>query len=215
MILDPDTVRSNLLTYTDTAFALLPRLDNPTILDAGCGTGVPTVRLAELSGGTVVALDTNPVALLRLAEKIRQKGLVGRVTLVNCAIEHMPFVKKVFDVIWAEGAIAHLGFAPATRLLGEYLKDGGFLVVHDDAADVLQKISTIHGAGFSLMGFFLLAENVWWEQYYRHLASAVEGAVTVRPPHDLGRIRTELEQFGREPERFQSAFFIMRKSRCT
>jgi hypothetical protein len=33
----------------------------------------------------------------------------------------------------------------------------------------------------------------------------------VRPPHKLSVIQKELEQFRIEPNRFQSAFFVMRK----
>jgi SAM-dependent methyltransferase len=212
MILDPDTFRANLLKYTDLAFGLLPKIERPTILDAGCGTGVPTIRLAELCDGKVVALDTDQAALRRLAEKLAQKGLSNRVTLVNCPIEKIPFVKETFDVVWAEGSISRLGFKAAKDILGQYLKHGGFLVVHDDANGYLEKICTVESAGFSLLGFFHLSDRVWWDQYYKHLESALASADSVRPPHELSAILKELQQFRIEPNRFQSSFFVMRKS---
>jgi len=36
--LNRDSVRANLLSYTRKAFSFLPKLDNPRILDIGCGT---------------------------------------------------------------------------------------------------------------------------------------------------------------------------------
>jgi SAM-dependent methyltransferase len=211
-MLDPDSFRSNLLKYTTLAFTLLPRMDKPSILDAGCGTGVPTIRLAELSDGMIVALDTDQIALDRLAQKLRHKGLLNRVTLLNCRLEKMPFNKEVFDIIWAEGSISHLGFKTAKEMLGKHLKIGGFLVMHVDANNYLEKISIAGSTGFSLLGFFLLSERVWWDEFYKHLESALVGTHSVCPPFKLSEMQKELEQFRIEPKRFQSAFFIMRKA---
>jgi SAM-dependent methyltransferase len=211
VILDPDIFRNNLLKYTTLAFGLIPKIDKPTILDAGCGTGVPTVRLAELCDGRIVALDTDQIALDRLSEKLVQKGLSNRVKLLNCPIEKMPFDKGTFDVVWAEGSISHLGFKAAREILGMYLKSGGFLVLHDDANGYFEKIHSVQNAGLSLVAFFLLSDRVWWDEYYKHLELALRDADSVRPPHKLSVIQKELEQFRIEPNRFQSAFFVMRK----
>lgn len=212
MILNPDTYRSNLLAYTTLAYNVLPRTQKPSILDAGCGTGVPTIHLAEISEGTIVAIDINPQALAVLAGKVADKGLSHRITLKQCAIEMLPFDRDSFDIVWAEGSIAHLGFTTAGEILGKHLKPGGFLVIHDDAGDFLQKLSAVPGMGFSLLGLLLLSEDVWWNEYYRHLGSAVADAGEATPPHTLSGIRKELELFRAEPNRFQSAFFIMKKT---
>lgn len=45
---------------------MLPRLDNPRIMDVGCGTGVVTIELARLSGGSIVGVDTDKLALDKL-----------------------------------------------------------------------------------------------------------------------------------------------------
>ncbi|MBU7032610.1 MAG: class I SAM-dependent methyltransferase, partial [Theionarchaea archaeon] len=42
---------------------MLPALDNPHILDIGCGTGEPTLELARLSEGIITAVDINQRAL--------------------------------------------------------------------------------------------------------------------------------------------------------
>lgn len=211
MILDPDVLRDNLLKYTALAFGLLPKIDRSVILDAGCGTGGPTICLAELTKGIIVALDTDQRALARLAEKLTQKGLSNRVMVLNGAIEKMPFHEAAFDIVWAEGSISHLGFAAAKEILGRYLRSGGFLVLHDDAAGYSEKLQTAQTGGFSLHAFFLLSDAVWWDEYYRHLDHALTHTDSVRPPHELGALRKELEHFKIEPSRFQSAFFVMRK----
>ena len=41
-----DAVRERLSKFTAKAFQMLPKLDRPRILDVGCGSGVPTLKLA-------------------------------------------------------------------------------------------------------------------------------------------------------------------------
>lgn len=213
MILDPDTFRAHLLKYTTLAYSLLPKLDSPRILDAGCGTGVPTVHLAEISGGTIVAIDTDSAAIAKLAEKLTHKGLSNRVQLINAPMENLPFDKESFDIVWAEGSISHLGFEAALRLLGTYAKVGGFVVLHDEAGDYMHKISTVKATGYVLLGFFLLSHIVWWDEYYKHLDVSLASADSVCPPHALDAIEKELEDYSKDPRRFQSAFFVTKRTR--
>ena len=46
-----DSVRTNLLEFTKTAFKMLPPMENPSILDIGCGTGIQSIELAQLCNG--------------------------------------------------------------------------------------------------------------------------------------------------------------------
>jgi len=46
-----DGIRKHLLKYTRKAFRMLPHVDNPRILDIGCGSGFPTLELAEAEPG--------------------------------------------------------------------------------------------------------------------------------------------------------------------
>ncbi|HGJ65344.1 TPA: class I SAM-dependent methyltransferase [bacterium] len=212
MIIDPDIFRANLLKYTTLAFNLIPKINKPTILDVGCGTGVPTIRLAELCNGMIVAIDPDKLALARLTKKLKRKSLLNRVRLLNCQIEKANLDKQTFDIIWAEGSISHLGFKTALELLGQPLNRGGFMVIHDDAFNYLKKIHTIEKLGFSLLGFFFLPESVWWDEYYSRIQAMVSKADSARPPYELNDILNQLKKFKLEPTRFRSAFFIMRKS---
>ena len=51
-----DHLRENLVKYTRKAFELLPKYDNPRILDVGCGAGIPTMELAKLTGGHITGI---------------------------------------------------------------------------------------------------------------------------------------------------------------
>ena len=72
-----DRVRERLNKFTVKAFQMVPKMDNPRILDVGCGSGVPTLKLAELSNGHITALDIDQNAIDSLKRKIAESGLPG------------------------------------------------------------------------------------------------------------------------------------------
>jgi ubiquinone/menaquinone biosynthesis C-methylase UbiE len=86
-----DYFRSKLLQYTRKAFKMLPEIEDPVILDIGCGTGVTTLELARLSGGRVVGIDIDQAALDNLNQKIEQAKLGSRIKTVNGSMMDMQF----------------------------------------------------------------------------------------------------------------------------
>ena len=105
-----DVVRRRLLKYTRKAFRMLPKLDNPRILDVGCGSGVPTMELARLTHGQIIGINIDQPALDKLTGKTIEAGLSDRVQVVNCSILDMAFSDESFDIIWSEGSIFMVGF---------------------------------------------------------------------------------------------------------
>jgi predicted RNA methylase len=64
-----DNCRKNLNKYTLRAFSLIPKIENPLILDMGCGTGVPTLALMEACNCSMYAVDVDNLSLLWLFRK--------------------------------------------------------------------------------------------------------------------------------------------------
>jgi len=108
--IDKDLLREGFSKYTRKAFHMLPELDKPRILDVGCGSGVPTMELAKLSNGQIIGLDVNQPSLDRLKRKSEKAGLSDRVKVMKCSMVDMDFPDESFDIIWAEGSIAVIGF---------------------------------------------------------------------------------------------------------
>ena len=78
-----DQLRANFLKYTRKAYRMLPRLEKPQILDIGCGSGLPTIELAKLSGGEIIGIDIDQSSLDELNLKIKEKGLQDVILVVG------------------------------------------------------------------------------------------------------------------------------------
>jgi len=211
-----DRVRERLNKFTVKAFRMLPKMARPRILDVGCGTGVPTLKLAELSDGHVAALDRDKDAVDRLKRKITASGLSGRVEAMTCSMLDMDFPKESFDLIWAEGSIDHVGFERGLKELGRFLKPKGCLAVHDHNSHLPQKLSDISACGYELLGYFKLDEQTWKKEYFFPMQRLID---ETRSKHGgdfdmlalLDKEQREIDVFKTDPASCCSVFFVMRK----
>jgi ubiquinone/menaquinone biosynthesis C-methylase UbiE len=209
-----DRIRERFNSFTRKAFEMIPQMDRPFILDVGCGSGVPTLELAEISNGQIVALDINQDLIDRLAVKIEKAGLSDRVKIICCSMSEMNFPQESFDVIWAEGSIGIIGFEAGLSGWRQFLKPKGFLVVHDERGDTNAKLGLIHSCGYDLIGYFELDEQTWRDEYYSSLQKLIgehrrscggdPQAVAV-----LDKEEQEIEVFKKDPAQCCSVFFIM------
>ncbi len=214
---DRDRLRANLNRYTRNAFQMLPEISTPRILDIGCGSGVPTRELAGLSDGQIVALDVDVALLRRLARDIERAGLSGRIRVVGGSMFELPFQDESFDLVWAEGSIARIGFKCGLEGWRRLLRTGGFLVVHDETGDIPGKLEQISRSGYELLGHFVLSEDVWWAEYYGRLEERIRDArarcaTESTDPAELSFDQQEIDAFKRNPMSCASVFFIMQKA---
>jgi len=195
---------------------MLPQLDKPHILDVGCGSGIPTMELARLSNGEIIALDINQDLLDLLVRKIEDAGLSDRVKAVNCSIFNMEFPDESFDIIWAEGSIYVIGFKRGLQEWKRFLKPNGFMVIHDEQGNVIHKLEQISSCGYELLGYFILSEDTWWAEYFAPLEKLI-GETQIKysgDPKALGGLHSaqqELDMFKKNPERNRSVCFVIKK----
>jgi ubiquinone/menaquinone biosynthesis C-methylase UbiE len=172
-------------------------MTGPRILDLGCGTGVPTLRLAELTDGLIVGLDSDRDALEVLRARVEELGLGERVQVREGTLQEIPFDDQSFDLLWCEGAFWVMGFRESLRAWRRLLKPGGFLVGHDEAGELSEKVQIVEEEGFVLLEHFEISEDVWWEEYF-----SLAG--------DDPELAEEVSRFREHPEEFRSAFFLLR-----
>ena len=213
--LNRDLYRSRLLEFTRRAYSMIDPVENPKILDIGCGSGVPTLELAGISGGTVTAVDPDREALERLRAGAARRGLGDKITIVENSIQDMDFPDETFDIIWCEGAVFPVGFTAALSGWKRFLKNGGYMVIHDEAGDEKKKKGMIQQAGYSLIGHFTIVEEEWRKRYFHPLQVAIEKAEKESPDRGTREVMDiivdEISRFKSSPERSRSAFFIMKK----
>ena len=223
--------------YTQRAFQMLPPLDDPSILDVGCGTGEPTLELARLSQGKVLAIDIHQPYLDELTKKIERAGLSDRVRAVHCSMFDMDFPDESFDIVWAEGSIFIIGLDRGLKEWRRLIKPNGFLVVHEMAwlrpdppqeiydywqevypgiRTVPETLQQIPDLGYEIIGHFTLPEDAWWVEYYGPLERRIQQLRKkyVKDPEALvvlDKEQEEIDMFRKYHKWYGSVFFVMRK----
>ncbi|ERT05116.1 methyltransferase domain protein [Lyngbya aestuarii BL J] len=101
---------------TQKAYSQLTDLPSqPLILDLGCGPGMQSFHLLELSNGKIIAVDNHQPFLEQLHQEAVRKGVRDRLEIVNADMSALNFDHNSFDVIWAEGSAYSIGFKNALR----------------------------------------------------------------------------------------------------
>ena len=212
-----EQVRAGFLKYTRKAFLKLPRLDNPRILDIGCGSGVPTIELAKLSGGEVTGIDIDQSCLDALNRKIKEENLGNRVKALRLSLSEMKFPDKTFDVIWSEGVVGNIGFETSLKDWRRLLKQDGYLVIHYQMSRVAEVRPRIPQLGYSLADTVPLPEDAWWTEFYKPIEEKMDTLLQkYRNNLDalklLNQYKTEMNMVKKSPSNFSCAFYIMRKT---
>src|SRR5262245_46763356 len=76
-------------------------------LDAGCGIGDHTARIAR-RGYECVGMDISPTILEKAEERMRAFGLSSRVRFTRQALEDMSLSGELFDVVHCRGVLMHI-----------------------------------------------------------------------------------------------------------
>lgn len=176
------------------ALAMCPDLPaSPEVVDLGCGSGAQTVDVAELTGGTVVAVDAHLPFAAMVAERAAARGLVGRVRTITGDMAASGLPDGCADLVWSEGALYNLGLERALPLCRGLLRPGGYLAFTDAVwltdevpaavravfadyptmGSVSDALDAITRAGFEVVGHFPLAQEAWWDDFYTPMRSRV------------------------------------------
>lgn len=103
------------------------------LLDVACGSGGPTVRIAEQTGAMVTGVDVHPDGVAAARHHAAQRNMATRATfIVHDAGGGLDFEDSSFDALVCIDAINHLPERP--RVLAEWrrvLRPGGRLLFTD------------------------------------------------------------------------------------
>lgn len=178
------------------ALGLCPELPTaPAVVDLGCGVGGQTLHLAELTAGSIVALDLHAPSIERLRATVAQRGLAQRIRAVVGDMARPDLPPGTFDLVWSEGALYSVGLENALSVCHRLLRPGGALAFTDAIwrrpspppevqasfdldyptmgwlGDVLARLER---CGFSLTGHFTLPDAAWWDDFYTPMQGRLE-----------------------------------------
>lgn len=102
----------------------------------------------------------------------------------------MDFSGSPFDIIIAEGFFNVVGFNEAFIFLSGFLKNDGYLLIHDEYPNRDEKISFFSREGYELVDSIYLDENIWWENYCQCLNEALRVYEDDIKEHEMNNINT-------------------------
>lgn len=191
----------------------------PSVLDLGCGVGGQTLHLAELTSGSIVAVDKHIPCIGRLNATLAARGLTQRVRPLIADMAATGLPPASFDLIWSEGALYNLGIGPALGICRGLLRPGGYLAFTDAVwrkknppGEVLAAfeadypamgftgdiLTLIARTGFELLGHFTLPDEAWWDDFYTPMQTRVQ-ELRGKYAGD-GEALSTLDEIDREPE---------------
>ena len=210
----------------------------PKILDIGSGTGMQTMDLANFFGGEIIALDNHASFLEILDQNAEKMGYEDMITTFNCDMGNMPFSKESFDLIWAEGSIFVVGFKEGMQAWKKLLRKNGFLAVTDISwlkenppvevknffanaypaiCSIEENLDTIAKSGYTLIDYFVLDQNAWWDNYYIPLEARLVSMRKKYYEHEselelIDFVQLEIDLFRKYPDAYGYVFYIMQNS---
>jgi SAM-dependent methyltransferase len=209
----------------------------PAVLDLGCGVGGQTLQLAELTSGSIVAIDSHAPSIERLKAAVAERGLSQRVSAVVGDMARPGLPPGSFDLIWSEGALYNIGLRAALRVCHGLLRPGGHLAFTDAVwrrenppaevkagfeldyptmGRVDDDVAAIRECGFELVGHFTLPDEAWWDDFYAPMEARItelrgKYAGDAEASAVLDRLAEEPEMHRRHSDFYAYEFFVARR----
>ncbi|GLW89892.1 SAM-dependent methyltransferase [Actinokineospora globicatena] len=117
---------------TDLVAGRTPLAPGTRVLDVGCGTGQPALRIAGGADVQVTGITVSESQVAMAAARARELGLAHRVRFALVDAMALPYPDNAFDAAWAMQSL--LEMTEPERAIGEVfrvLEPGGVLVVAD------------------------------------------------------------------------------------
>lgn len=214
------------------ALSLCPLPDRPSVADLGCGSGASTLVLARSLHVPILALDADGTALDDLWEAASAQGLLPLITPRTGDMATPDIPRESLDLLWSEGAIAHIGWREGLRIWKELVRPGGILAITDatwfeddpppearraweqwypgmGTADTNFQIA--RDLGLEVISYFQLPRQDWWnyfdgveKQCQQHCGDETLGEV-------ITAMQDEISLYRRAGHSYGYGFYILRK----
>ncbi|GIG88778.1 SAM-dependent methyltransferase [Plantactinospora endophytica] len=173
---------------TDVVAEKLELVPGASLLDVGCGLGVPALRIAARAEVGIVGITVSAEQVRRAGELATAAGLGDRVRFELTDAMAMPFANGSFDAAFALESLIHMDRRAALREIARVVRPGGRIVLtdlYDRTGGTAGEDSMIHvlarlwlmspligrndylslaaGAGLEVVEVLDVSENVLWK----------------------------------------------------
>lgn len=219
------------------SFLQLPNNKSISIADIGCGTGYTSLTLAELLNCSIQSVDFLAPFLDVLNTNAKAAGFNNKINTLEASMDNLPFTEKSLDLIWSEGAIYNMGFKAGLQYWHRFLKDDAYLVVSEitwiqspqpeelssywnkaypEIDTAANKIMQLEKAGYDLIGYFILPESCWYENYYGPLQNSHKAFAARHPDsslaaHIIAADEEEIRLYDKYKQYYGYGMYIARK----
>jgi len=222
---------------TQLAFSKIANLPAaPSILDMGCGTGLQSIELVHLSGGTVIAVDNLKPFVDKLTNLANEQGITENLIAVCSDMQTLNYAPQSFDLIWSEGAIYNIGFENGLTIWKNHLRPNGYMAVSElcwikenppqEIVDywsenypamktIEQNCAIINECEYKLIDKFVFPASAWWDDYYTPISQIInklkeENGESTDSEEVFNEMIPEMEMHKKYGEYYSYVFFIMR-----
>lgn len=207
-----DQCRQGLVIHLENILSRIPRTSPLRMLDIGCGTGVPTLLLADYFSGSITAIDMDQPALDYFQQKIDACKYRDRINILNTSLFDFTPGPGTFDLILAEGLLNVVGFEKGFASMIELLRPGGTVIIHDEFKNHEEKKAFMVKNNCRLTDTLYLDESIWWNDYYNPLNNYIQEINDIALSGYFERDITEIAYYKTDPTAFRSIYFLVSKN---
>jgi len=129
---DDSSMTAAQIRLTDRLIDLLRLQQGEYLLDVGCGTGHPALRLAERTQARVLGVSVSPSQVESAIANARRADLLSRLEFIRADAMSLPCEPGTFDAAWAVEMLFHVpDRLQVLREIYRTLKPGGRVVLTD------------------------------------------------------------------------------------
>ncbi|MCC3767960.1 methyltransferase domain-containing protein [Streptomyces sp. UNOC14_S4] len=115
--------------YTDYLVSTLDPKPGQRVLDIGCGTGRPALRLAQQRDVRVTGISVSKEQIAAASRLADEHGLTDRLTFEFADATRLPYEDESFDCAWFVESLCHMDRAKGLAEAWRVLKPGASLLV--------------------------------------------------------------------------------------
>jgi SAM-dependent methyltransferase len=206
--------------------------EKPVVADFGCGSGASALLLARKLQIPILAMDADGTALDDLWELARAQDLLSLVEPRTADFADPGLQPESLDLIWSEGAIAHIGWSKGLTIWREFLRPGGLMAITDATWFVddppaeaqnawrewypgmgteTENIRIARSLCLDVVGHFRLPSQDWWDYLDWAEARCQQCAGDEELAEVITGMRVERDLYRRTGHSYGYVFYVLRR----